>query len=355
MKQVSHALVKGKRVMVRFNGDVPVTHGDVSSESLFRLKSVVETVKYLRKKGAEVVLVTHRGRPRHRDMELSTRALLHPLSKLLHTRVLFTEMPPQGVVRVGRVYLCENLRFLKGEVEGSKEFAREYTRQSDVFVQDAFSVCHRTDASMAQFPRVLPAYAGFAVQKELAALSPIVSKRAITGFVAIVGGIKLETKLPLIEALLERGATVLLGSALVIPWMQLQKFHRRVIMPLDVRVFRKNRAVSVSLVDARKQKEVFLDIGPQTERLYAEYIAQAKTVLWNGPLGNNEDYRFSRGTRAIIGACKKTRAKTIVGGGETVAAVIASRATLYFDHVSTGGGALLTYVAGGDMPGLSVL
>lgn len=355
MKQVSQANVKQKRVMVRFNGDVSVERGDVSSESLFRLKAVVETVKYLRKNGAEVVLVTHRGRPRGKDMSLSTRALLHPLSKLLHTRVSFTEMPPQGEVRAGRVYLCENLRFLKGEVEGSAEFAREYVRQIDVFVQDAFSVCHRSDASMVQFPRLVPSYVGFSLQKELRALLPIVSKRSISGFVAMVGGIKLETKLPLIDVLLEKGATVLLGSALVIPWLQSKKYHPRVVLPVDVRILRAHRVVTMSLADARKIKEPFLDVGPQTERLYAEYIGHAKTILWNGPMGNNEDYRFSRGTRAVIAACKKTRAKTIVGGGETVAAVISSRATLYFDHVSTGGGALLTYVAGGKMPGISSL
>lgn len=355
MKQLSHAQVTGKRVMVRFNGDVPLEHGIVSRESMFRLKAVVETVKYLRKKGAEVVLITHRGRPSKKDASLSTRALLHPLSKLLHTRVLFSEMPPQGPIHAGRVYICENLRFLKGEVEGSKEFAKEYVRHADVLVQDAFSVCHRRDASMTQFSRILPTFAGISLQVEVTALSRIVGTRTIPRFVAIVGGIKLETKLPLIEVLLRKGATVLLGSALVIPWLRLQKPHARVIMPTDVRILKKKRAVSVSLQEGLKNREVFLDIGPKTEVLYEKHITRAKTILWNGPLGNNEDVRFSRGTRAVIAACKKTKAKTIVGGGETVEAVIVSRATLYFDHVSTGGGALLTYVAGGDMPGLSVL
>ncbi len=355
MKKVQTAAVRGKRVIVRFDGNVPLEKGVVLREGMFRLKAVAATVALLRKKGAEVVLVTHIGRPTSRVASLSTRTLLKPLSKILHTRTLFTEMPPQGPVVPGRVYVCENLRFLKGEMENDKGFAQRYVKECDVFVQDAFSVCHRSDASMVQFPRLLPSYAGITLQKELAALSRIVSVSKVSGFVAVVGGIKLETKLPLIEALLRKGATVLLGSALVIPWLHRAQSHERVIVPTDVRILEKKRVSCVSLAQAQAAHAAMLDIGVDTEKEYARYIARASVVLWNGPLGNNEDLRFAKGTRAIIAACKKTKAKTIIGGGETVTAVIASRAALYMDHVSTGGGALLTYVAGGDMPGISAL
>lgn len=357
MKQLNARLVAGKKVVMRFDGNVPMVDGTVLPEGLFRLRAIVATVTFLRSAGAEVLLLTHLGRPSGIEKKYSTHILIPILKRLFGVKVLFSEDFKRTDFVAGRVTLFENVRFYSGEQKNEQMFARMLANLGDVYVDDGFAVAHRADASVVGIPKLLPHAAGFCMTQEVRALSKARDEYKAP-LVLVVGGVKMETKVPLVTAFRKKGATILLGAAIAHELCATRPKHEYpegFIFPVDGRVIRRGKVAVVTFDEALTKNETMFDIGPKTEKLFALFVSKAKTVIWNGPLGKNEDTRFARGTRSMITACKKTRAATYAGGGETVSAIVKSRAVNAFTHVSTGGGAMLAFLAGEHVPGVDVL
>lgn len=309
--------VKNKRVIVRCDFNVPL---DAQSRILddFRIKRTLPTIKYLLKQGAKLVLISHLGRPSGYTCEYSLKPVAKHLEKLLGMPIgMFS---PQGedipIGAINRIILLENLRFLPGEEQNDPDFAAQLAELGDVYVNDGFSVCHRSHASVVRLPKLLPSAAGLLLQSEVKTLSQIID-RPKRPFVVIIGGVKAETKRKLINKLRKQADHLLLGSKIA--------------------------------------GRPGFDIGPKTIKQFSECIKSAKTVLWSGPLGKIEDKRFIKGSLAIAKAIIKSSAFSVVGGGDTNAFLAKHRLRERFNYVSTGGGAMLSFLAGEKLPGLQAL
>lgn len=312
MKTLKDFDFKNKRVLVRCDFNVPLSDkGEILDD--FRIKESVPTTEYLIKKGAKVILMSHLGRPEGKVVErLRLKPVAQRLEKLLGQKI----------------NLLENLRFNPGEKLNNESFAKELAEKGDIYINDAFGACHRAHASIVGIPKFLPAGAGFLLEKEIRILSDLMqhSKKPL---VAIIGGAKVETKAKLINKLLQVADCILVNPLM-------GKTSNKIIAPLDV-------------LDSKK------DIGEKTIKLFKEKIAEAKTILWNGPLGLIEDERFSKGTAEIARAIAQSNAFSVVGGGETVEFINKLGLIKKFNHVSTGGGAMLAFLSGEKLPGLEAL
>jgi 3-phosphoglycerate kinase len=275
-------------------------------------------------------------------------------------------------VKPGEIIFLENLRFNKGEEKNDKTFAKKLSAQADLYINDAFSVCHRAHASISAIRQYLPAYAGLLLEKEILNLDKI--KNPAKPLVVLMGGAKIKTKINLIKNLEDKAEKILIGGALannffkamgmetgkslidkesVVIAKKLLK-NKKIILPLDV-VVRRDDAGEAKLVDEVGRGDVILDIGPKTIMLYSTIIKKAKTLVWNGPLGAFEQAHFRHGTVALgqlIAARSRGKTFGVVGGGETLEALKLTKMEGYIDWVSTGGGAMLSYLGGEKMPGL---
>lgn len=306
----------GKRCLVRINLDIKKP----SPESL-RIKAVIPTLQFLLKKGAAPIIVSHRGRPEGEDKELS----LAPAVKIL-SGVLGTELE-----------WVENLRFDSREEANDEGYARELAKKGDIYINDDFATCHRAHASIATLPRFLPHYAGMALRSEMENLDRARNSPALP-MVVIIGGTKIEDKLKAIDGLKGPGVRFLLGSAYCMPRETLPG-DADITMPLDYKG-----------EDGKK-----LDIGPRTARAYADVIAEAKTVIWSGPVGMTEKSEYAAGSRGIAQAIGKSEAFSIAGGGDTADFLEREGLAGKLSFVSTGGSATLTYLAGETLPGIIAL
>jgi len=382
--------LRGKRVLVRVDLNVPL--GDnrcVDTDEDWRMRAILPTLAFLHSKGARIILMSHLGRPTRKNEADSLQPVAVYFRNVLKVPVHF--VPDCVGTRVehaiadlknGEMLLLENLRFHKGEDSNDEQFAASLAQLGDVYVNDAFAVCHRSVASVVGITRFLPSYAGLLLMNEIEHLNRVrlTPKKPL---VIVVGGAKTETKLPFIEALLEKSSQVLLGGALAntalhcfgyelgkgdcVPCgVALKKvFHsKKIVLPRDVVVGKKDGSNARVVAITRQQKQLVRrgeyahDVGPATLRLYAAYIKKAKTIFWNGALGVFEVPAYATGTLSLarlIATHARGKAFGVIGGGETVQALRRTKMEQYVDHVSTGGGALLEYLSGAALPGLEAL
>lgn len=383
---------KGARVLVRVDWNVPL-NGKMVTECE-KIERTVPLIRELRKRGAVTILMTHLGRPKGRDSAYSTKLLIPYVEGCsgVDVRYLNVDLSTQSgakelkqridALEEGDVVLLENVRFQPGEEENKSILAKRYAICGDLFVNDAFASCHRAHASVVGIARELPAYAGPALADEVTALSKLLSKPK-RPYYAFIGGSKLSTKIAVIERLIAVADKVFIGGAMAHAFFaaknisigasyiepegiklakKLLKITKKIELPIDIVVAKKiapsvhPRAVAVGALGL---KEMIGDIGPETAKAWSSMIKNASTVIWNGPVGVTEIPAFSHGSLVLVRAMAsrgKGKAFCVVGGGDTLPVIEKSGAGEYIDHVSTGGGAMLEFIAlNGKLPGLKSL
>ncbi len=365
--------LRGRRVLVREDLNVPMEAGRISDDS--RLRAARPTLEKLKQMGARVVVMSHLGRPEGKpDPEFSLR----PVADAMGVRFVDDCLKPAGEVGEGEVVLLENVRFHPGDEENDPEFARRLAEQGEIYVNDAFAASHRSHASVVGVAHYLPAYAGYLMLAELEALHRALDdpRRPV---VAVVGGAKVSTKAGVLEHLLPRVETLAVVGAMANTFFKARGAQvgsslvedsaldaarqvervggAKLVLPVDSVIARKaepGAPTQVAGVDGIEPGWMILDIGPATVELLRERLRGAGTVVWNGPAGVAEIREFSAGTRALGEAIAGSGAFSLVGGGDTAAAV-AKLGLTGFSHVSTGGGATLEAMEGKELPGVSIL
>ena len=381
--------LKNKKVLVRVDFNVPVgDDGIVDNKEDWRIKASLPMIEYLLKKEAKIILISHLGRPKEnqklriKNQEYSLSPVAKRLKELLNYKIKFVDDCIGNKVKravekmqAGEIVLLENLRFYKEEKENNEEFAKKLAGLADVYVNNAFSVSHRKHASVHAITKFLPSYAGLLLEKEVKILSKAINnpKKPAT---IIMGGAKMKTKVPVIEYLIDKFDHILVGGIVANVILKAKGIDtgKSLIDGIDIKGVRKIDLASNKLyvpVDAvvcnSQKKEVdlraigkignnkILDIGYETGKLYSKIICDSKTVIWNGPMGLFEKDEFSLGTREIAKAVVKSKGYIIIGGGETIAATDKFENIKKIDHVCTGGGAMLEFLAGKKLSGLEVL
>lgn len=390
VKTLADADVSGKRVLCRVDFNVPLSNGEVSDDT--RIQAALPTITYLIEHGAKVILCSHLGRPDGTgyQAEYSLAPVARYLSKVLGKLVAFaTDTIGDSAKEVvaslknGDVALLENLRFDKREKKNDPEFAKELASLAEVYVNDAFGAAHRAHASTAGVASYLPAYAGMLMEKEVSTLTSMLDNPNHP-FVAILGGSKVSDKVAVIDALIDKCDTLIIGGGMCFTFLAAQGYTVGTSLMEQDWVERasamlekaKNKGVSILLptdvvcadafandantvtcgVDAIPDNMMGLDIGPETTKAYAEAIASAKTVFWNGPMGVFEMSSFEAGTKGVALAVAANKdADTIIGGGDSVAAVNKFDLADQMTFISTGGGASMELVQGEALPGVEAL
>ncbi len=381
--------VSGKKVLVRVDFNVPfAADGSISDDT--RIRASLPTIKYLLEHKAAVILMAHLGRPKGQvNPKYSLAPVAKHLGSLLHKRIAFAKdcIGPEAqtaaaALRPGKVLLLENLRFHKEEEKNDMAFAEQLASLAEIYVNDGFGVSHRAHASVEGVTHFLPSAAGFLLEKEIAFVG-----RAVTAplhpFVAIIGGAKVSDKIGVISNLLDKVDTLLIGGGMANTFLaaqgyamgrslvendklelaaqlvaKAQKNKVKLLLPTDLVMaaeFSPDAAHANEKIDALDQKAMALDIGVATRAAYAEALAGAKMIVWNGPMGVFEMDAFCKGTEALAKAVAKSRAVSIVGGGDSVAAIEKLGLAERISHISTGGGASLEYLEGKVLPGVAAL
>ena len=389
-RSVSDADVSGKRVIVRVDFNVPVKDGVVGDDT--RIRAALPTINLLRERGARVVCMSHLGRPAGTGFEAaySMEPVAARFSELLGAPVAYVRdvcgeeaLAASQALADGEVLLVENLRFEKGEKKNDPAFAAALAKLGDVYVDDAFGVAHRAHASVAGVPAILPAYAGLLLAGEVDTITGMLNDPA-RPFVAVLGGSKVSDKIGVIDALSEKVDVLLIGGGMCFTFMQAQGLPIgsslvepewveragemldkaaergcRIVLPLDYVVADKFAAdAATQIVDKTAIPEGWmgLDIGPRSCELYARELAGATTVFWNGPMGVFEMEAFAAGTRAVGQAIADNAACTsVVGGGDSAAAVKKFGLESGMTFISTGGGASMELVEGKALPGVEAI
>lgn len=384
-KIVSDIDVKNKRVLVRVDFNVPIHEGTVTDDT--RIRAALPTIEYLVKHDARVILCSHLGRPKgNPSPEYSLRPVAIRLSELMGKQVAFAEdcIGPVAednvkILKPGEILLLENTRFHAGEKKNDPEMAKKLASLADIFVMDAFGSAHRAHASTVGVANYIPAVAGFLMEKEIKYLGQAIEnpKRP---FVAILGGAKISDKIGVILNLLDKADSILIGGGMANTFFKAQGYPvgdslieedaletaREILaqsgsklrLPIDV--------VIADAFDNDANREIvpvgpisagwrILDIGPETVASYREVILRAGTVVWNGPMGVFEFANFAQGTFGVAKAVAESKAVTIVGGGDSVAAINKAGLQDRITHISTGGGASLEMLEGKTLPGVAAL
>ena len=384
-KTVRDVDVRGKRVLVRVDFNVPLAEGKVADDT--RIRAALPTIRYLIEQGARVILMSHLGRPKGQVKEgLRMAPVAARLSELLGQPVLTADdcIGPrvQALVKElkpGQVLLLENTRFHPEERKNDPDFARELASLAEVYVNDAFGTAHRAHASTEGVAHYLPAVAGFLMEKEIEFLGKALESPEHP-FVAILGGAKISDKIGVIENLLGKVDVLLIGGGMANTFFKAQghevgeslvedesldtaretvdKAGDKLVLPVDVVVadaFSADAQSKIVGVDAVPAGWRILDIGPKTVALFRDKLAGAKTVVWNGPMGVFEFPKFATGTVEIAKSLAELDAMTIIGGGDSVAAVYQAGLADKMTHISTGGGASLEFLEGKTLPGIAAL
>ena len=373
MRTLEDLDVEGKRVLVRVDFNVPLDGDRITDDA--RIRAALPTLKELRAKDARLVLAAHLGRPKDREPEFSLRPAAERLSELLGTDVELAR--DLDHVPDGDVVMLENVRYEKGETKNDEALAKRYAALADAYVNDAFGAAHRAHASTEAVAHLLPSAAGRLLEREVSTLNGILEdpKRPL---VAVVGGAKVTDKIGVLEAFLQRADEILIGGAMCFPFFKAQGHSvgdslceeegiepaRRVMdsdklrLPVDLVAGREFSAdTDVQTIDGVDVPDGWmgLDVGARTAERYADSIAKAGTVFWNGPMGAFELEPFAAGTKAVAEAIAATDATTVVGGGDSAAALAEFGLDEKVDHLSTGGGASLELVEGKALPGVEAL
>lgn len=335
---------KGTRVIVRADLDVGVKNGKVTDD--LRIRAGLPTIKYLLHRGASIRIIGHLGRPQgKRDKKFSLEPVALQLGKMLKRKIVFLSYPFSERSRKypdsRNIIFFENIRFWPQEIENQISFARRIAKWGGVYVNDAFANSHRKETSMVALAGLLPSYAGLRLAKEVAVLESVL-KSPRRPLVVVIGGAKLDTKLPVVDHFIKVADSILVGGAIANELLlkRPRKDSKKVLLPLD---------------GIDNGSGGFKDIGPKTINLFLSLLSRANTIVWNGPLGHAEIPRFAKGTKAVARALARSSAFTVVGGGDTIAILRKYRLLQGFDHVSTGGGAMLEFLAGKKLPGIEAL
>lgn len=381
--------VKGKRVFVRVDFNVPMEEGRVTDET--RIRAAIPTIEYLVEQGAKVILASHLGRPKgevNEDMRLTavgerlSELMDRPVKKLDESIGAEVEAAVEAMEE-GDIVLLENVRFHKGEEKNEEQLSTAFARLADVYVNDAFGAAHRAHASTEGIAKFVPvAVSGFLMEKELEVLGQALSTPA-RPFTAIIGGAKVKDKIGVIENLLEQVDHLIIGGGLSFTFVKalghdigkslleedkielaksfIDKAKEKGVelhMPIDAVVaseFSKDAETKVVDIDAIPSDWMGLDIGPKTAEKYADVIKNSKLIIWNGPMGVFEMEKFANGTKTVADAMAETAGYTVIGGGDSAAAVEKFNVAEKMDHVSTGGGASLELMEGKALPGIVAL
>jgi phosphoglycerate kinase len=388
-KTVRDVDVKGKRVFVRVDFNVPMQDGKITDDT--RIRAALPTIQYLSEQGAKVILASHLGRPKGQVVEeLRLTAAGERLSELIGKPVLktneaFGETVKAEIAKMedGDILLLENVRFYPGETKNDPELARSFAELADLFVNDAFGAAHRAHASTEGIAQYIPAVSGFLMEKELNVLGEAMEnpKRPFT---AIIGGAKVKDKIGVIENLLEKADNLIIGGGLAYTFVKAQGYEIgkslleedkielakefmakakekgvNFYMPVDVVVAKEfSEDAETKVVDIKEIPSDWeaLDIGPKTRELYADIVKNSALVIWNGPMGVFEFDKFAEGTKAVAQALADAEnTYTIIGGGDSAAAAEKFKLADKMDHISTGGGASLEFIEGKVLPGVAAL
>ncbi len=377
--------VQGKRVLVRVDFNVPIKNGVVGDDT--RIRASLPSLLYLIDHGAILILCSHLGRPDgNRDLKYSLRPVAAYLSDLLTRPVGFIEdcIGPEVESRVadmkpGDILLLENTRFHAGETKNDTGMSAQLAALADIFVNDAFGSAHRAHASTEGVARLLPAVAGFLMEKEIQYLGKVIASPE-KPFVAILGGAKVSDKIGVIRNLLTKADVILIGGGMANTFFKAEGYpvgdslveeealssareflntgKTRIRLPVDVIIadkFAEDAAWKLMPSGPIPDGWRILDIGPETVSAYTKVINDAKTVVWNGPMGVFEFPKFAKGTFGIAQAVANSKATSIIGGGESVAAIQQSGVAEKISHISTGGGASLEMLEGLTLPGVAIL
>ncbi len=375
----------GKKVLVRCDFNVPLEDGKITDDR--RISEAVPTIDYLLKHGAAVILCSHLGRPKGGlSPEFSLRPVANQLSSLLYKNVVLLPdcVGPEvsaacAALKAGDVVLLENVRFHPEEEKNDPEFAKQLASLADFYVNDAFGTAHRAHASTAGVADYLPSAAGFLIDKEIEFLDKAVNNPR-RPLIAVMGGSKVHDKIALIDNMLPKVDQLLIGGGMVFTFLKAQGFEigkslldaesvdyaagllrenpTKIVLPTDVVVaaeFKPDSVATTVSANAMPADQIGLDIGPESAGRFSAIILDAGTVIWNGPMGVFEMDAFANGTKAVAKAMADSSALTIVGGGDSAAAVEKFGYADDMSHVSTGGGASLEFLEGKELPGIAAL
>lgn len=388
-KSVKDIQVQGKRILVRVDFNVPVDDQQKITDDT-RIRASLPTLRYLLGEGAKLILISHFGRPKGQvNPKYSLAFAAARLSELLGQKVLFAKdcIGPEVMAQVkalkeGQIILLENLRFHIEEEKNDPRFARQLASLAEIYVNDAFGVSHRAHASIEGVAHYLPAVAGLLLQKEIEVMGKALENPA-RPFVAIIGGAKVSDKIGVIENLLSKVNVLIIGGGMANTFLKAQGYFVgkslleedkitlaaellakaktsgvEIVLPQDVVVAKEFKAEAehrTVLADQIGEDEMVLDIGPASAEVFAKHIAGAQTIVWNGPMGVFEMENFAKGTEKVAQAVASCSGTTIVGGGDSVAAVEKMGVAERLTHISTGGGASLEFLEGKVLPGVAAL
>ena len=386
-RSVTSADVRGKRVLCRVDFNVPMDGNEITDDT--RIRAAIPTIDYLRKHGAKTILCSHAGRPKGEVVEsLRLAPAAERLEQLVGAPVkVATEIVGESVTNAvdemndGDILLLENLRFDPREEENDADFARELAGLADIYMNDALGAAHGAQASTAGVADYVPAHLGLLMQKEVDSLGKLLDDPE-KPFAAIIGGAKVSDKIDVLQNLVDKVDHLLIGGGMANTFLLAQGLEvgkslvepdkvdlaRQIIedatgkgvqvhLPTDVMVadsIDATNATEAPVNSIPAEKGIF-DIGPETAKAYAEIILDMKTVLWNGPLGVAENPQFAHGTKAVAEAVAEADGYTVIGGGDSVAAIEKLGYADQIDHISTGGGASLEFLGGKELPGIAAI
>ena len=389
-KTVRDIDVAGKKCLVRCDFNVPMKDGKITDD--FRIVSALPTIKYLIENKACVILMSHMGKPKGEPKpELSLKPVADRLTELLGQEVKFTSCPTvvcdsiretAAALQPGEVMLLENTRYRKEETKSEEPFTGELAALGELFVNDAFGTAHRDHSSTAGLARYLPTVSGFLIEKEVKFLGDAVENPE-RPFVAIMGGAKVGDKIPVIENLMKKVDSIIIGGGMTYTFFKAQGYEIgtsildadsielskellakaeaagvKILLPVDTVVtddFEANNVIKTVPSNEIPADMMGMDIGPKTIELYQKAIAEAKTIVWNGPMGVFENPNFETGTKAVAQALADSDAVTVIGGGDSAAAVEQFGLKDKMTHVSTGGGASMEFLEGKELPGIACI
>ncbi len=375
--------VENKRVFLRVDFNVSLNADKIKDD--FRIKASLKTINYLLENNAKIIIATHLGRPEGRDAYFSTKKLASRLAEYIGQDVKFVPECIGAYVEATveklqpkEILMLENLRFYSEEEKNDDDFAKNLASLADIYVNDAFSVAHRAHASISAITQYLPSYAGFLIDNEVGVLSGIYNNPD-KPLVIVIGGAKAPTKIDVIKRFIDKADHILVGGVMANVIIEasgtsigkskinkdakeklsgvdfsLSKLH----IPIDVvtaKEVSENAKLKIVGISAVGTDSIILDIGPETVKLFSDIVSSAKTVVWNGPLGYSEIKSFAKGTDTFAKNLCKSNAYKIVGGGDSITALDKIGMLNMIDFVSTGGGAMLEFLAGNKMPGIEVL